>query len=340
MAKIKDNPSVSVIIPTYNRAHLLGRAIQSVLNQTYKDFEIIVVDDGSTDNTEEVMKGFDDRRIRYIRLSQNSGGSSVPRNIGLKAARGEYIASLDDDDFWLDKDKLKSQVEFLEDYPDYVLVGTNSVVVNENGHELARSLLPQEDEEIRGKLLEQNCFVHGSVMFRKAAMRIFAGYSRIEGTHYSGYSADDDLWLKLGTVGKFTNLPIYGVSYTQLSTSTSPKNRMIMWVRDIKLISSYKDKYPNYWRAISFRFVKYLLDTFSDFPPMCALKKVLKRRYPACWRVITFGHKIILKGILKIVLVISYPLNRFHNRRLNRAHFLGNHGNGRDESSRKSGGYW
>jgi len=77
-------PAVSVVIPTYNRAHLVGRAIRSVLNQTYQDFEIIVVDDGSTDNTEEVVKSFNDPRIRYIRHEENRGGSAA-RNTGIRA---------------------------------------------------------------------------------------------------------------------------------------------------------------------------------------------------------------------------------------------------------------
>jgi len=81
-------PKVSVVIPTYNRAHLVGRAIRSVLNQTYQDFEIIVVDDGSTDNTKEVVKSFNDPRIRYIRHEKNRGGSAA-RNTGIRAARGK-----------------------------------------------------------------------------------------------------------------------------------------------------------------------------------------------------------------------------------------------------------
>ena len=105
-------PTVSVIIPSYNRAHLLGKAIQSILNQTYQDFEIIVVDDGSKDNTEEVVRGFNDKRIRYIWHEVNKGGSAA-RNTGIKAARGEYIAFQDSDDEWLSQ-KLEKQMKVFE----------------------------------------------------------------------------------------------------------------------------------------------------------------------------------------------------------------------------------
>jgi len=94
-------PEVSVVIPTYNRAGLLPQAINSVLSQDYGDFEIIVVDDGSTDDTQDMVNGLHNNRIRYIRLPENSGGSSKPRNVGLKATRGKYIAFLDSDDEWL-----------------------------------------------------------------------------------------------------------------------------------------------------------------------------------------------------------------------------------------------
>ena len=121
MAKIENNSIVSVIIPTYNTAHFLGEAIQSVLDQTYQDFEIIVSDDGSTDNTEEVVRSFGNERIRYIKLKENSGGSSVPRNTGLRAARGKYIAFLDSDDVWL-HNKLELEVEFLKTHPSLGMV--------------------------------------------------------------------------------------------------------------------------------------------------------------------------------------------------------------------------
>ena len=93
-------PNVSVIIPTFNRANLVGRSIKSVLDQTYCDFELIVVDDGSIDNTEEVVKAFSDPRIRYMKHEKNRGLSAA-RNTGIKAATGEYIAFQDSDDEWL-----------------------------------------------------------------------------------------------------------------------------------------------------------------------------------------------------------------------------------------------
>lgn len=105
-------PIVSVIIPTYNRAHLVGRAIRSVLDQTYQDFELIVVDDGSTDNTKDVVKGFNDQRIRYLSHKQNMG-SSMARNTGINATLGEYIAFQDSDDEWM-PEKLEKQMGIFE----------------------------------------------------------------------------------------------------------------------------------------------------------------------------------------------------------------------------------
>lgn len=125
-------PTVSVIIPTYNRAHLVGRAIQSVFNQTYQDFEVIVVDDGSTDNTEEVVENFRDHRIRYMRHSENCG-YPIPCNTGIKVARGEYIAFLDSDDEWL-PEKLRHQLNiFQEANEDVGLVYSGFVRVYANG---------------------------------------------------------------------------------------------------------------------------------------------------------------------------------------------------------------
>jgi glycosyltransferase involved in cell wall biosynthesis len=102
-----NNPMVSIILPTYNRAQLIGRAIQSVLDQTYQDFELIIVDDGSKDNTADISD-FKDKRIRYIRHEKNKGANAA-RNAGIKMARGEYIGFQDSDDEWL-PEKLEKQM--------------------------------------------------------------------------------------------------------------------------------------------------------------------------------------------------------------------------------------
>lgn len=121
-------PKVSVVIATYNRSRYVRGAIESVLRQDFKDFEIIVVDDGSTDATKEALSKY--KNIRYI--YQENKGRSEARNAGIRAARAEYVAFLDDDDTWLEG-KLSKQVVFLDSHPEAGLVHALSEVVDENG---------------------------------------------------------------------------------------------------------------------------------------------------------------------------------------------------------------
>lgn len=104
---------ISVILPTYNRSKLVGRAINNILKQSYENFELIIVDDNSSDDTESVVKKFEDKRIRYVKNDINRG-ACFSRNLGIKLSRGEYIAFQDSDDLW-DEDKLKKQIEFIEE---------------------------------------------------------------------------------------------------------------------------------------------------------------------------------------------------------------------------------
>lgn len=125
-------PTVSVIIPTYNRAHLIGQSIQSVLDQTYQDFELIVVDDGSSDPTAEMVRSFADPRIHYLRHEKNRG-AAASRNTGIAAARGEYTAFLDSDDEWL-PDKLEKQMKAFGNLPSVVgMVYTDMWRISEDG---------------------------------------------------------------------------------------------------------------------------------------------------------------------------------------------------------------
>jgi len=155
------DPKVSVIIPTYNRAQSLSRSIQSVLGQTYKNFELIIVDDGSEDNIEEVIRGFNDSRIKYFRHDVNLGGSAA-RNTGIKNSTGEYVAFLDSDDEWLEK-KLELQVRAMESRPSddwggaycsYIYTDRkNGLVKAEKYGNLKKDLLKQEASFCAGSTL-------------------------------------------------------------------------------------------------------------------------------------------------------------------------------------------
>jgi glycosyltransferase involved in cell wall biosynthesis len=116
-------PKVSVIIPTYNRAQIVGEAINSVLSQSYDDFELIVIDDGSTDETKELVSSYIPR-ITY--LYQGHQGVSAARNRGIASARGDYISFLDSDDLWL-REKLSSQMRFMEPHPEYLICYTDEI---------------------------------------------------------------------------------------------------------------------------------------------------------------------------------------------------------------------
>ncbi len=124
----RDAPRVTVIIPTYNRAWILERAVSSVLAQTFSDFELIIVDDGSTDATSEVIAGYGEK---IISIYQENQGVSAARNAGICAAKGDYIAFLDSDDAWM-PEKLSVQVAFMEAHPELMICQTEEIWIRNN----------------------------------------------------------------------------------------------------------------------------------------------------------------------------------------------------------------
>ena len=148
----KDKPLVSVLIMTCDRPDYLDRCLFSVLYQDFKNYEILIMDDNSDAQTEAVVKKYEPlfnigANYRHIRNEPHLG-LQKSLNRGLREARGDYIARLDDDDAWADVDKLSRQIEFLDTHPEYVLVGTGVIVVDENGTELRRSFLPERSSSI------------------------------------------------------------------------------------------------------------------------------------------------------------------------------------------------
>lgn len=177
---------VSIITPTYNCAKFIGATIESVLNQTYQNFEMIIVDDASKDNTEEVVKSFKDKRIKYIRLSKNSG-PAVARNRAMEEAKGKYMAFLDSDDLWK-KEKLEKQINFIKKNK-YKIICSDYEQIDEEGNKLNKIIPCKKKVNYNGILL--SCPVGNSTVFYDVSK---LGKFKVPNIRKRN---DDALWLQI-----------------------------------------------------------------------------------------------------------------------------------------------
>jgi glycosyltransferase involved in cell wall biosynthesis len=189
---IERNPAVSVVIPTYNRAGSVGRAIKSVLEQTFQDFEVLIVDDCSTDNTEEVVRGFNDARISYL-LRDINGGAAAGRNTGIQAARGEHIAFLDSDDEWL-PEKLEKQLAKSNSVGrGTALIYTHVLLRDFKTGEVLKPINPSHEGDVHDLLLRKDFIgTCSSVMIRTDVIKCLGGFD-------DGLTSreDWDLWMRI-----------------------------------------------------------------------------------------------------------------------------------------------
>src|SRR6266566_3372474 len=160
--------TVSIIMSTYNDAAFLKEAIDSVLRQSFTDWEFIIINDASTDITEKIIKEYlkKDKRIIYFKNKQNVG-QTKNANKGIGLANGKFIARIDGDDLWIDKDKLRKQIDFFEANPEYGLVGSFWTTINTNSEKILQAPTLIDDKKIRNYLLIECCFIHSSVVMRK-----------------------------------------------------------------------------------------------------------------------------------------------------------------------------
>ena len=214
-------PKISVIIPTYNREDFISETIQSVLDQTYKDFEIIVVDDGSKDNTKSFLEKFGSK-IKLI--EQKNQERAASRNNGVKASCGEYLAFVDSDDVWI-SNKLEKQLEILENNKETILTYGKSFRINQASKPLkvAQRQLAGYSGNVFEKLLFRNFIVSATPMVRREYFERTSGFE----TKYVPYE-DWELWVRLSLLGKFffVNKPLayYRIHPEQsLKTTTAQK---------------------------------------------------------------------------------------------------------------------
>lgn len=266
-------PLITIILPFYNSGVRLEAAVNSVLAQDLSDWELLAIDDGSTDGSADFVRRLTDTRIRLISNNANLG-LQRSLNIGLKAARGHYIARLDADDEWLDKSKLRQQAEFLRDNPDHLLVGTGVVVFGSSGKELFRFLNPSSDRKIRRRLLGRNQFVHSSVMFARKAAGELGGYSE---SPSHKHVEDHELWLRLGQRGKMANLPLHCTGYTLQKGQISQRYLPEQIRKNLELIKEFQGSYPGSQAAAARVRLRQLIYGYGHWEYMKKISSFFKR---------------------------------------------------------------
>lgn len=202
-------PHVSVLMTVFNGEAYLKEAVASVLAQEFREFELLVVDDASTDGSFAALRDFAERdtRLRVLR-SETNGGPVSASNIGLAEVRGSLIARLDADDV-CHPERLARQVAAFDAQPQLVLLGTAVDYIDDRGRRIGAGCPAQDDPTLRRELLDSNPFCHSSMMMRADAIRAIGGYRQL----VNRYALDYDLALRLSERGAIANLPEPMVGY-------------------------------------------------------------------------------------------------------------------------------
>ncbi|KKR31281.1 MAG: Glycosyl transferase family 2 [Candidatus Gottesmanbacteria bacterium GW2011_GWC2_39_8] len=204
-------PLVSIIMPVYNAGDFLWEAITSVLKQTYANFELIAINDGSTDKSLKMLKAIakKDKRIKVLSIKEN-GGLGIAGNLGIKQTKGKYLSRFDADDI-MPQDRLEKQVKYMEEYPGVVALGGQCILVDDRGKEIGRKEFPLADSEIKKMSFYAMSLQAGTMMInRKRLPRNFVYYS----SNYR-YAEDHELLFRLFDYGKLANLPDNLLFYRQ-----------------------------------------------------------------------------------------------------------------------------
>jgi glycosyltransferase involved in cell wall biosynthesis len=209
------SPAISVLMPVYNAGRFLAPALESVIGQTFADFELIALDGGSTDGSVELLRAIAARDPRVRVVSEKALGLVESLNLGLALARAPLIARMDADDL-ARPDRLDKQRRFLRDHPDIVAVSGAMDVIDEDGKYLETIVFPTLPASIAGELLRRSVVSHPAAMVRTETLRVVSGYRRT-----ARHAEDYDLWLRLVEIGPIANLPDVVLSYRSHATNTS-----------------------------------------------------------------------------------------------------------------------
>jgi glycosyltransferase involved in cell wall biosynthesis len=234
---------VSVIIPAYNQGAYLGLAIQSVLEQTHQDLEILVIDDGSTDDTRKVANQFIDKRIKYI--YQDNKGLSAARNTGIRYSEGVYLSFLDSDDMFL-PEKIQLQVSMLDSQPELGFVAGQAIPIDESGCNVGKIFkTPISDDP--GQLLLGNPLHVGSVMLRRSCQEKVGFFDETLRSY-----EDWDMWIRLTVAGCKMGWVAQPVSYYRFHRAQMVRNSAQMTTATFAVLEKtfHNPDLPETWRSV------------------------------------------------------------------------------------------
>lgn len=263
-----DNPKISVLLPVYNSELYIKEAIDSILNQTFSDFELIIIDDASTDKSVEIIKSYEDYRIHLIKKPKNSGYTNS-LNHGLTLAKGKFIARMDSDDFSLPT-RFEKQIAFLEANPNVVLCGT----AFQHMHNDFYVSVPEQNDQIKVGMLQECKIGHPTVMMQTSFLK----------KHNLTYNTlmepaeDYDLWTRMIHLGKFHNLQEPLLKYRVHENQVSSQRNLLQTQKALQIKSNLffnLDKNPSSREVEAYKNILFVTDNsmVSDFLFFLKLKK-------------------------------------------------------------------
>ena len=299
------NPKVTVLMSVYNGEKYLQEAIDSISGQTFKDFEFLIINDGSTDKTGEILKSYNDPRIKIIDNEKNIG-LTKSLNKGLKLARGEYIARQDADDISM-PERLKKEVKFLEQNRNVGLVGTDYFMINEKGEAVHIVKCLNGCKELKAKLLEGNQFGHGSVMLIRECIERVGTYRE-----EFKFAQDYDFYLRIAEVYDVANIPKSLYKWRINIGSVSVKKKVLQdkyALLAIELAKERRQLGKDELQSLNKEEIDKLLDELISDTRIQDKRKIAEGY--CFWSRVLFDGKDY-KGAFKLLFksFVSYPLNK------------------------------
>lgn len=296
------NPEASIILPVYNCENYLKECIDSILNQSFTNFELMIINDASTDNTLEIIKNYDDPRIKIINNETNLGVCKS-FNAAVPLTKSDLIFRIDGDDI-CKKNKLKIQVDFMNRNPNIVVLGSNADIISMDGRFLSTTNLPATNNDIKKNIAKKATFINPTTVFRKNAFVLAGGYYEPIKQSFEDFI----LWNRLKTYGDFYILPDSLLFYRIVKNSLSNHNFSFRYKfyeqkvaqrgyatdKELQILNYERAKvrkYSNPELSYTMIIANYLVKTNPRLARTMILKSLQKKQT-------FFGFKILIKSFL------------------------------------------